>query len=382
MQNAPTATTTLAPHEPCPCSLMARRLASILDSSDDAIIGKTLEGTVTSWNRAAERIFGYRADEMIGQPVTRIFPPDRLDEERDILSRIARGQRIVHLDTVRLRRDGAPLHVSATISPIFDTAGAVVGASKIARDIGVGPHAEGLPTRNEASLREAQRIGQIGSWEWTIESDTLVWSEQMYRMFGQDPGRRPPSFQDQRSLFLPEGWDRLQAAAAETRVTGSGYVLSIQFVRPDGTEGWAEMRGETIVDRAGVIVGLRGTSQDISDRREAERESMRRSRAATRWSMMALLMELSERTRQFLNGAMGAARVMKLQPADVERRDRWIDHIVESGNRLATAFSEKELAHLLDSHLASSSQAEADTTPDAARVASASAAPPENPGAR
>ncbi|HWB02752.1 MAG TPA: PAS domain S-box protein [Verrucomicrobiales bacterium] len=114
---------------------MHNLLGAIVDSSDDAIISKDLNGIVTSWNKAAERIFGYPAAEMIGRSITVLFPPDRQNEEPAILDRLKRGERVDHFETVRVRRDGGLVHVSLTISPVRDGGGEVVGASKIARDI-------------------------------------------------------------------------------------------------------------------------------------------------------------------------------------------------------------------------------------------------------
>ena len=110
-------------------------LAAIIDSSEDAIASKTLEGVITSWNAGAERLFGYSAKEAVGHPISMIIPPDRLDEERVILARLRQGDRIDHFDTVRVRKDGTKLEISLTISPIRDAAGKIIGASKIARDI-------------------------------------------------------------------------------------------------------------------------------------------------------------------------------------------------------------------------------------------------------
>jgi PAS domain S-box-containing protein len=110
-------------------------LAAIVDSSDDAIISKTLDGVITSWNPGAERLFGYTAREAFGQHISMIIPLDRLDEETTILARLSRGERIDHFDTVRLRKDGTPLDVSLSISPLRDSTGKVIGASKIARDV-------------------------------------------------------------------------------------------------------------------------------------------------------------------------------------------------------------------------------------------------------
>src|SRR5687768_11319780 len=110
-------------------------LASIVESSEDAIASKTLDGVLTSWNRAAEKLFGYTADEAIGQSVRMLIPHDRQSEEEMILGKIRRGERIEHYETIRVRKDGTPIEVAVTISPVRDSDGEIVGASKIVRDI-------------------------------------------------------------------------------------------------------------------------------------------------------------------------------------------------------------------------------------------------------
>jgi PAS domain S-box-containing protein len=112
-----------------------QRIAAIVESSDDAIISKDLNSVISTWNRGAERLFGYSAQEVIGKPVTILIPPDRQDEEPVILERIRRDERTEHFETVRLRRDGSPVDISLTVSPIKSAEGKIVGASKIARDI-------------------------------------------------------------------------------------------------------------------------------------------------------------------------------------------------------------------------------------------------------
>jgi PAS domain S-box-containing protein len=112
-----------------------RSVASIVQSSDDAIVSKDLNGVIISWNPGAERIFGYSAAEAVGRPITIIIPQNRQDEERTILTRIRRGEHIDHFETVRQRKDGSQVIVSLSVSPVKDTAGVIVGASKIARDI-------------------------------------------------------------------------------------------------------------------------------------------------------------------------------------------------------------------------------------------------------
>jgi PAS domain S-box-containing protein len=113
----------------------ALRLAAIVESSEDAIVAKDLNGVITNWNHGAERLFGYAAEEVIGQPITILIPPDRLDEEPEILARIRRGERVEHFETVRRRKDGSLVEISLMISPIRSRTGEIVGASKIARDI-------------------------------------------------------------------------------------------------------------------------------------------------------------------------------------------------------------------------------------------------------
>jgi PAS domain S-box-containing protein len=131
----------------------ASLLSAIVDSSDDAIVSKNLDGVITSWNKGAERLFGYSAEEAIGQHVTLIIPADRRNEETMILDRLKRGERVDHFETVRVRKDGTPLEISLTISPVRDTTGRVVGASKVARDVTERKRAERALQESENRLR-------------------------------------------------------------------------------------------------------------------------------------------------------------------------------------------------------------------------------------
>ena len=123
------------PRRPGNRATVSKLLASIVDSSDDAILSKTLDGVITTWNKAAERIYGYQAAEIIGRSVSLLIPPDRPDEMAEILDRIRIGDRVDHYETTRRRKDGATIAISLTVSPIHDADGRVVGASSIARDI-------------------------------------------------------------------------------------------------------------------------------------------------------------------------------------------------------------------------------------------------------
>ena len=156
------------------------RLVAIVESSDDAIVGKTLEGIVTSWNPAAERIFEFTADEMIGQPITKIIPPEKHEEEAFILSRLRRGERILPYETERITKTGRRLHIALTSSPIRDGEGTIIGAAKIARDITEKKQAD------EARFRLAAVVESSDDAIITKTLDGIItsWNKAAERMYG------------------------------------------------------------------------------------------------------------------------------------------------------------------------------------------------------
>ena len=154
-------------------------LAAIVKSSDDAIVSKDLTGIVVTWNQAAERLFGYRADEMIGQPVIRLIPPDRHNEEQRILEVVSRGGVVETYETIRRRKDGTDFHVSVTVSPLFDGQGRVIGASKIARDITERVQQQDLLAQSRERLRQALQyqeaiFNNLGEGLYTVNRQGLV----------------------------------------------------------------------------------------------------------------------------------------------------------------------------------------------------------------
>jgi PAS domain S-box-containing protein len=145
-------------------------LAAIVESSDDAIVSKTLDGRIQSWNAGASRIFGYTAAEVIGQPITIIIPPELLEEERRILEQVSRGERIDHFDTIRIAKDGQRIPISLTVSPVRDSRGVIIGASKIARDVSERKRAEQALFDSERRLAaEADALAKLN------ESSTRLW---------------------------------------------------------------------------------------------------------------------------------------------------------------------------------------------------------------
>jgi len=160
------------------------RLAAIVECSDDAIIAKNLDGVIETWNRGAEQLFGYTAEEAIGQSVTLLMPPDRVDEEAIILGRLRRGEHIEHYEAVRRRKNGRLLDVSLTISPIVNEHGQIVGASKIARDIGERK-------LTEAALIKSEKVAAAGRLAATLAheiNNPLQAIANLVSIWAQSPG--------------------------------------------------------------------------------------------------------------------------------------------------------------------------------------------------
>jgi PAS domain S-box-containing protein len=152
-------------------------LSAIIESADDAIISKTLDGVITSWNKGAERIFGYTAEEAVGKPVVMLIPEDHQDEEPAILSRLRRGERVEHYETVRVRKDGTPVDISLTVSPIRGPDGIIIGASKIARDISDRKRIEEALRSREEELTDFIENSAVGL-HWVGADGTILWANQ------------------------------------------------------------------------------------------------------------------------------------------------------------------------------------------------------------
>ena len=155
-------------------------MAAIVQSSDDAIIAKTLDGIITSWNIAAEKLFGYTENEMIGQSIMKLIPKDREGEESEIIGKLKKGEKIDHFETQRITRDGKLLDISLTISPVRDSNGTVIGASKIARDITDQKKREELNGRLAAIVQSSDDV-IIGK---TLEGIVTSWNNAAEKLFG------------------------------------------------------------------------------------------------------------------------------------------------------------------------------------------------------
>jgi PAS domain S-box-containing protein len=202
---------------------LRERAEAIIESSEDAIVSKDVESVITSWNRGAERIFGYAAAEMIGRRITLLIPPDRQAEEELILSRIVRGERVEHFVTVRVRKDGLPIAVSVTVSPIKNSAGVVIGASHVARDITDRKRMELALQRSEARLRQMADAMPAIVWAARADGSIEYYNRRWYEFVGADPALEQD--RDWTARLHPDdvapvraGWARAVAQGAEFRM--------------------------------------------------------------------------------------------------------------------------------------------------------------------
>ena len=241
------------------------QMAAIVDSSDDAIIGKRLDGTIKSWNASAERLFGYHASEMIGRSITRIIPPELRVQETKILRRLGRGERVEHYETVRLAKDGRRIAVSLTISPVFDAAGRVIGAAKIARDITGRVRVEDALRLERAALEVAANAIVITDREGTIEWANRAFSDLTGYALAEAVGRNPRELV--KSTRHDQGFYR---SLWETIVAGRVWRGEIINRTKDGREYVEEMTITPVPDASGTITHFIAIKQEITARRQAE----------------------------------------------------------------------------------------------------------------
>ncbi len=251
------------------------QLAAIVESSEDAILSKTLDGVIRSWNAAAQRVFGYTAAEAIGQNVTMLIPRERLDEETVILSKLQQGQRIDHFETVRLAKGGRRLDISLSVSPVKDHDGRVIGASKIARDITERKRADEVLRQSQERLALAVAAASLGDWSWDAATDRMGFSQRALDIFGIAPGRLMTRSTMQ---ALVHEDDRPGAAAEVERSTAAGgqYDVEYRLIRPSGDVVWVSSKGKAQYRTDGSISGIFGVVQDVTERKRLESDLRQR----------------------------------------------------------------------------------------------------------
>jgi PAS domain S-box-containing protein len=252
------------------------RLAAIVESTEDAVISKGLDGIIRTWNPAAERLFGYPASEAIGRSITLIIPPERLSEEDEILARLVRGQRIEHYETVRVTKDGRRRHISLTISPLRSAAGDIIGAAKVARDITHRVEAERKLAESLSRLEIAVELSGIGFWHCDLPFAELNWDDRVREHFWL-PAGTPVTIDTFYERIHPDDRERTRRAIDQSIAGDSHYDIVYRTVNPtSGAIKWIRALGGTVRDAQGSPVRFDGVTVDVSVQKHAE-ESLRES---------------------------------------------------------------------------------------------------------
>lgn len=267
------------------------RLAAIVTASEDAIVSVDTGGRVLTWNPAAERLFGYSAEEIVGQPKMLVVPEDFQESHRNLFAHAMLGESFSHHRTARRRKDGVVIPVDLTVSPLRDQSGQVQGALQIVRDVSAQVRAESMLAETTQRLVDAQRMAQLGSWEFDLATQAVRWSDEMFRLFGLEPGEVEPSYEMALGFIHPEGQGAVESSIAHSIETGQPFDRDDRVVRRDGTEHILRATGGPVLDTEGRTVRIAGTAQDVTELRAAEaavKRSEERFRMAARATNDAL----------------------------------------------------------------------------------------------
>jgi PAS domain S-box-containing protein len=292
------------------------RLAAIIESSDDAIVSKDLNGIIRSWNDGAERLFGYTATEAIGRPITMLMPPDRFNEEPGILERIRRGERIHHYETVRRRKDGTLLDISLTVSPITDTHGRIVGASKIARDITQRKQMEEALRENEERFRSL--VSVLTDVLWTTDAEgRFVTPQSAWSAYTGQSWEASCGF-GWADAVHPEDRENILAMWRRACEVRSAYQSHARLWHAASQEyRYVEARATPLIHRDGSVREWVGACTDVTERRAAEETLKEADRRKNEF-----LAILAHELRNPLAPIRYAASVAKRAGGTAEQRQR------------------------------------------------------------
>jgi PAS domain S-box-containing protein len=240
------------------------RLAAIVEFSNDAIVSSTLDGIIVTWNRAAERLYGYTAEEVQGRKVSMLLPEDRPKELESVLQRIARGETVEAMETVRKRKDGRLLAVCLTVSPLKNQAGEVFGASAVVRDITEYKRAEHELRESQERFRQLIELIREVFWLSNPEKNRILYVSPAYEeIWGRSCASLYASPESWLDAIHPEDRERVRTASLTKQVAGD-YCEEYRIVRPDGTVRWIRDRAFPVRDHAGNVYRLAGLAEDIT----------------------------------------------------------------------------------------------------------------------
>lgn len=270
------------------------RLAAIVASSDDAIVSKDLNGIITSWNDGARRVFGFGPEETIGHSITMLIPPELQHEETRILERLRAGERIDHFETVRLDKSGKRISVSLTISPVRDSKGRIIGASKIARDITERKRIEQELVESQAQLSLALESSKTAIFTWDLVERRGEWNDQLAALYNFHPAAEYITATEWQSLFHSDDVARVWRDAEGAYREQDTFQFEYRTSARHGPIKWILSHGRVVRDSNGKLLRLIGTHADITERKKSEqalRKSEERLRAtfSQTYSLLVLL---------------------------------------------------------------------------------------------
>jgi PAS domain S-box-containing protein len=294
------------------------RLAAVIDSSDDAIIAKDLNGKINAWNHGAEKVFGYSASEAVGKSMLMLLPPERVDEESDILARVKRGESVEHFETIRVRKDGTTINISATISPIKDSGGVIVGASKIARDITDRKSAEEALHQSDARRTFALETAKLGDWELDLATLQATRSSLHDQIFGYQSPLPEWSF----DIFIrhvhPDDREWVREDFERCIRQGDRWSFECRIVWQNGDIRWIWVCGSQYRDLSNDASRMFGIVEDITKRKQAEEE----------------LRESEERFHTMLNGIPQLAWMAEADGHIFWYNQRWYEYTGTSSEQV------------------------------------------------
>lgn len=247
---------------------------SLIEASLDPLVTISAEGKITDVNHATERVTGRERSELIGTDFSDYFTePERA---RAGYRQAFRDGSVTDYPLSLRHRDGHVTDVLYNAGVFRNEAGEVLGVFAAARDITERKKAEAVLRQSEEALKEAQRIAHLGSWHMDLATNQVVWSEELYRIYGFDPSLPPPLYTESMKLFTPESWEKLSSAIAQAVETGASYELELETTaQKPGGRGWMWARGELVRDASGTPTQVRGVVMDITERKLAEEKSRR-----------------------------------------------------------------------------------------------------------
>ena len=234
------------------------------DLSSFALFSQDPEGRIITWNRGAERVFGYSQSEVVGQTLPALAPGHLRADLEAVEQRVTAGERIDRVFTEIQRKDGMPVPIALSVGPVVDGSGTFIGAVGVAQELTETRLAQAALAEVEQRFREWEALAHVGRWLWDVGTDAVQWSDELHRMHGVDPLDFEGTLAAHLSVVHPDDRDRVRSLMEGAVASSQPFEDEYRVVDKDGNTCWFAMRAEPAVGSSGDVVGLRGVSQDIT----------------------------------------------------------------------------------------------------------------------